>query len=147
MNDELQFQIASDPVLLRMVRDRIAAWLNVNGWDATQVAEIVLALDEALSNVMRHGYGGARDRIILVRVRWLPCETPHEIEIRVRDFGRQVEPCRIAGRKLEEVRPGGLGVHLIHAMMTSVEYIPAAGGGMLLIMRKHRSHRAECERE
>jgi serine/threonine-protein kinase RsbW len=53
-----------------------------------------------------------------------------------------VDPAEICGRDLDDVRPGGLGVHLIRAMMSTADYSRAPGGGMLLVMRKYKSHTA-----
>jgi anti-sigma regulatory factor (Ser/Thr protein kinase) len=54
----------------------------------------------------------------------------------VRDYGRAVDPATIRGRDLSEVRPGGLGVHIIRSIMDEVCYEPAAGGGTRLNMLK-----------
>jgi len=139
----LELELASDPRQLPEVRQRVQGWVGEHGWSEPQAGEIVLALDEALANVIRHGYGGRVDGRILLSAAVV--EDPREgagLEMRVRDFGRQVDPTQICGRDLEDVRPGGLGVHIIRAMMNSCEYRRADGGGMLLIMRKFKTHRA-----
>jgi anti-sigma regulatory factor (Ser/Thr protein kinase) len=59
------------------------------------------------------------------------------LECDVRDFGRQVDPSTIRSRSLDEVRPGGLGVHIIRSVMDEVEYSRAEGGGMRLRMLKY----------
>ena len=140
----LELEMASDPDRLPDVRTHVRRWITLHGWSEQQAGEIVLALDEALSNVIRHGYADHRGDRILVRIEAVddPEHGPG-VEIRVRDFGRQVDPARIRGRDLSDVRPGGLGVHIIRAMTSSAEYRHADGGGMLLIMRKFKSHTAD----
>ena len=41
------------------------------------------------------------------------------------------------GRELDDVRPGGLGVHLIETAMDEVEYSQPDGGGMEIRLRKY----------
>ena len=43
---------------------------------------------------------------------------------------------KVSTRDLEDIRPGGLGVHLIEEIMDSVHYEHRDGGGMRLTMRK-----------
>ena len=54
----------------------------------------------------------------------------------LRDYGKVVDPAEICSRDLEDVRPGGLGVHIIKECMDSMEYCPAEGGGTVLILTK-----------
>jgi anti-sigma regulatory factor (Ser/Thr protein kinase) len=139
----LEMALKSDPGHLPDARERLRAWALSRGWEEQQIAEIVLALDEALTNVIRHGYGGARDHTIQVCAEVVQDPQHGEgLEIRVRDFGKQVDPADICGRDLDDVRPGGLGVHIIRSMTNSVEYHRAEGGGMLLVMTKFKTHRA-----
>ncbi len=58
------------------------------------------------------------------------------LEIRLRDYGNQVAPEQIRSRDLDDVRPGGLGVHIIQECMDTVEYRPAETGGTLLILQR-----------
>lgn len=146
MTDEtLELEFVSDPQIMSVLRERVRAWTGAHGWTEPQIGEIVLALDEAVTNVICHGYGGRCQQPILISGRVLDApEHGGGIEIRIRDFGKQVDPARICGRDLNEVRPGGLGVHIIRAMMNSTEYRAAEGGGMLLTLRKYKTHRAEA---
>jgi serine/threonine-protein kinase RsbW len=141
----LKFEVTSEAKYLPDVRARLRRWAADEGWSERQVGEIVLALDEAVTNVIRHAYNSEPQHRILVYAE--PIVDPEHgagCEIRVRDFGRQVDPGQICGRDLDDVRPGGLGVHIIRAMNSVVEYQRAEGGGMLLVMRKYRTHTAGC---
>ena len=80
-----------------------------------------------------------RKHRILLSLRELAEHEAEGVEVRLRDFGKACDPALICGRPLEDVRPGGLGVHIIRAMMNSVQYSPAEGGGTLLVMRKYKT--------
>jgi anti-sigma regulatory factor (Ser/Thr protein kinase) len=139
----LQLELTSNPRQLPRLRQRVGRWIVAQGWTEPQVGELVLALDEAVTNVIRHAYENRPHQRIMVCAE--PIVDPRAgegLEIRVRDFGRQVDPAQIQGRNLDDVRPGGLGVHIMRAMTNAVEYHPAEGGGMLVIMRKFKSHTA-----
>lgn len=139
----LHLDLKSDPAGLPEARSDVRAWLGARGWADAQIDELVLALDEALTNVIRHGYDNRPNERICIDAHPVADRDEGEgVEIRVRDFGNQVPPESICGRDLEDVRPGGLGVHIIQAMNNHVEYQCAEGGGMLLIMRKYKTHRA-----
>jgi len=135
----LNLEITSDVAELPSVRDALRAWAAGHGWAEGQTADVVLAVDEALSNVIRHGYQGQPGHRIEIAARVLR-DRAHgeEIEIRIRDFGKQVPLEEICGRDLDDLRPGGLGVHIIRSLTDSAEYSHAAGGGMQLVMRKYR---------
>jgi anti-sigma regulatory factor (Ser/Thr protein kinase) len=137
----MEVHLPSDPQRLPEVRERVRGWLAQDGWSEKQIGEIVLAVDEALSNVIRHGYGGRCDQQIHLHLGHAPAANgTSDLEVRIRDHSERVDLSRICGRDLHDVRPGGLGVHLINAMMESVEYSHAPGGGLLLVMRKSRTH-------
>lgn len=141
--DILELELASNPDVLPQARQTLRQWALDHGWTDDQAAEIALAIDEALSNVIRHAYDCDVTHAIQVSANVIDDPDAGEgLEIRVRDFGHQTDPDLIRGRDLDDVRPGGLGVHLIRAMMSSVRYTPAEGGGMLLTMRKFKHHSA-----
>jgi anti-sigma regulatory factor (Ser/Thr protein kinase) len=141
MNDSgvLNLELRSDPEMLAGVREKFRQWALPQGWGEDQVADLVLAIDEALTNVIRHGYGGETCHKIVLSVEALDdLVRGRGLEVRVRDYGKQVDPRTIRGRDLEDMRPGGLGVHIIQSVMDSAEYSFAPGGGMQLVMRKYQ---------
>lgn len=131
-----KMRIRSQPSELAAVRHCLEKMATESGFSADDVSGIILAVDEALANVIRHGYGGACDEPIDVQVECIKAPDQTGIQIVVRDYGKQVDPAEIVGRRLEDVRPGGLGVHIIRTVMDEVNYVPAQGGGMMLTMKK-----------
>ena len=56
----------------------------------------------------------------------------------IRDHGRSVDPSSIKSRDLDDVRPGGLGVHIMRSVMDRVEYRKRGLTGMELSMTKRK---------
>jgi anti-sigma regulatory factor (Ser/Thr protein kinase) len=133
--DGVAVRLPSDPKylpLLRAVVDQGAALAGITSLDRDRV---LLALTEAVTNVIRHVYKDRPDQPIELSVR----ATPGSLSLELTDFGRFVDPAKICSRPLDEVRPGGLGVHLIRSTMDVVEYKQNGHGGTTLTLVKHVS--------
>ena len=100
---------------------------------------ITLAVVEALTNVIRHSYDGPCDKPIIVKLNKINYADAKKaaLEIVIRDFGKQVEPESIKGRNLDEIKPGGVGVHIMQSVMDEVEFTRADDCGMQLRMIKY----------
>lgn len=134
----IELSIASHPKNLAVVRGATERLARLEGFSDEASYCLMLAIDEALANVIEHGYDGRPDQPITVTLQ--PVKSPDGrggIAVSVRDMGRQVDPATIKGRDLDEVRPGGLGVHIIQQMMDEYDYSCPADGGMLLRMVKY----------
>lgn len=135
-DNSVSLRIEADPEELPRVREALLAVADQVGFDAGEAGKIVLAIDEALANVIKHGYGGTCEKPIDIRVWPVHREGRSGICVSIRDFGRQVELSSISGRDLRDVRPGGLGVHIMRSVMDEVEYDHAAPEGMRVTMIK-----------
>ena len=136
---QIELSIRSNLEYLRVVRLAVRQVAGVVGFAEKTREMIVLAVDEALTNVIRHSYGGPCDERIFVKLTRIDGDRQGRgaLGITVRDYGRKVDPETIKGRDLADVKPGGLGVHLITTIMDEVEYCSAPGEGMLLQMKKY----------
>lgn len=134
-------KMISQPRYLSGARDLVSAVARRFGFDDHACGQIALAVDEALCNVIRHGYDRRSDGPIWLSL-WPegdgadPEILPRGIRIMIEDEAQQVDPDTIRGRDLEDVRPGGLGVFIIRQVMTAVRYERRAEGGMRLLMVK-----------
>jgi len=129
----LEIEILSDPAELTRVRQEAEAFAIKAGLDEKCAGRVVLAVDEALTNIIRHAYAGRADGPIEISMR----ASGLELSIVIRDYGQVVHPAAIRSRDLDDVRPGGLGVHIMHECMDKVTYAPAGqGGGTVLAMSK-----------
>ena len=142
MNDSphIRIELLSDPRYLCGVREMVSAVAERLGFSEEECGQIKLAVDEALCNVVCHGYGKRTDRPI-----WLSLSPVYngsqveQLKIVIEDEARQVDPESIQGRNLDDVRPGGLGVHIIREIMDEVRFEKRDPIGMRLTLVKDRS--------
>jgi anti-sigma regulatory factor (Ser/Thr protein kinase) len=129
--------ITSDPARIAEVRKTVEQVAEACGLAEQAVAEVGLCVNEALANVIRHAYGGATDRPILVRAH---CQD-RMLVVTIRDWGNGVNPASLPPKPFDPLEPGGLGLICLRRMMNEVTYVPQGdGGGMLLVMKKANQH-------
>ena len=122
----------SDPDLLGEVRHKLAQYATQAGMIEAQADGLVLAADEALTNIIRHAYEGATDQPIDIYIY----SDGTELHLTLRDYGHPVPREMIRSRDLDDVRPGGLGVHIMTTCMDRVEFQHPDEGGTKLVMSK-----------
>jgi serine/threonine-protein kinase RsbW len=120
VNGPLKFEmkLASDPRLLPVVRSTVSELAAALGFEDAQCRSITLAVDEALSNVIRHAYKNECHHMIE-----LGCQARADcLEFTFIDRGEPADPARICAQPLDEVALGGRGTHLIRQIMDEVTY-------------------------
>lgn len=133
----IEIRIDSDPKHLCVVRAAVEQAAMRSGFDEKQAGQIMLAVDEALTNIIRHGYKGACDKPIWIKLRTV-AGRDRGLEIVIEDQAADCDPATFRGRDLDDIRPGGLGTHIIRSTMDSTEYTRRPGGeGIRLTMRRY----------
>lgn len=145
---QIRVEMRSNPLYLSGAREMVSAVARRLGFPDDACGQIALAVDEALCNVIRHGYQRDPNRPIWLSLFPLhdPATNPtiHDgpttaLKIIIEDEAAQIDPSQIKSRDLEEVRPGGLGVHIIKTVMDEVVYERRERTGMRLTMIKRRA--------
>jgi anti-sigma regulatory factor (Ser/Thr protein kinase) len=126
--------IPADPASLFLVRALLGKLSENIGFSGKEADLLVLAIDEACTNVIRHAYKNSSDKRIILTFK----VNLDYLEIHIRDFGAAVDPATFKSRDLDDVRPGGLGIHFIRSVVDKMEYDHPPEGGMLLKMIKFR---------
>jgi anti-sigma regulatory factor (Ser/Thr protein kinase) len=130
----LELQFPSDPRLLHIVRSVVGQTAGLCGFDEDEIQFIILAVDEACANVIRHAYEGRSDGQIM-----LSCSArDNRVEFRLSDQGKSAGVNQMRPRALEDIRPGGLGLHLIRSIMDEVNYGPGRHGNELFLAKSLR---------
>jgi len=132
---ECQIEFATCPKWFRTIRQLISAASTQCGFSDRDAGQIAMAVDEAISNIYRHGYHGSTEG--RVRLNFFTTASPNaKITIEIEDEATQIDSDLIKSRDLDDIKPGGLGVHLIQTVMDTSTWIKRAEGGMKLTMSK-----------
>jgi anti-sigma regulatory factor (Ser/Thr protein kinase) len=144
----LKLELRSHPTLLCVVRGALEPLMEMLGFSPEQNRAIIRAVDEAVSNIMRHSYHGRPNMPIEVycnRVqRRANGETEQGVEILLFDCGPAVDTTKIQARPLDEIRPGGFGLHIIRGSMDSVQYKRAGRLNRLRLVKYARPSEGGC---
>ena len=118
---------------LRELRAAVRACLDTLGVEPQLRDRLVLAVDEAAANIIRHAYAGACEGDIDVRVLLAGALLTFELV----DSAPCVEAAKLRPQPLGETRCGGFGIALIDEVMDEwhIEPLPAQRGNRL-VMRK-----------
>lgn len=121
----LNLRFPGDTSALADVRKRVRHLLKEQGVeDADYCNSTVLALDEAISNVIRHGYHGGDGRELILEAS----REQDRMVYRLLDYASPISESCLCSRDLKDIRPGGLGVYIIRQIMDKVELVPPPAG-------------------
>ena len=85
-----------------------------------QKDELVLAIAEAAQNIVKHGYKGIEETSDRMEIKI--SLNDGELEIGFFDKGKAVVPENIKHRKLDDIKPGGLGTFFIKEIMDAAVF-------------------------
>jgi serine/threonine-protein kinase RsbW len=122
----LMMKLYSNPKWLSIVRATVERLTETLGFKPVHCRSITRAVDEALTNIVRHSYSNRSNQPITVYFRKAQRkqeeEIQHGLEIILCDRGPVADAMKWRGRPLGEIRPGGFGLLLIHDAMDVVEF-------------------------
>lgn len=141
-NNETAFETCVVPSALREIeapKRRILDTVQRQGYQESDIFAIQLALEEALTNAVKHGNCCDPDKTVTIRFR----VTPERAVIIVRDEGPGFEPETVPDPTHPDrlPLPNGRGIMLLRAYMDEIEY---RDHGRELYMVKRR--RCGCDR-
>lgn len=126
-----QIRITADAINLKPVRDGLKKGLSQAHCTQKLMEKLLLVVNEAIANIIRHAYRGDPDG----EIEFTLYRRKSKLIFYLRDWAPRVDVRRIAPRNLDECRPGGLGVNIIDCVMDSwIFTVPEDDNGNLLIM-------------
>ncbi|MDC0974609.1 ATP-binding protein [Candidatus Pelagibacter sp.] len=123
-------EINSDPSELKKVREKVEVFCKENQIKVN-LLEIKLAIDEALQNIIRHAYKLDKTKKITIKLEKISGDS---FKAEIRDFGERVPIDQIKHRALDDIKPGGLGVHFIKSISKEMTYEHKDEAGTLLTL-------------
>ena len=137
MQESLSIILKNDRAEIPRLAQIVADFCKRNGLDPAIEADLNLALEEIVINVIKHGYADQEEHDIAVTF-WLE---PDVLTVCVEDDGVPFNPLDAppaeVSSPLERRRAGGLGVYLVRNLMDEFEY-QRTGTMNVFVMKKHR---------
>jgi len=135
----LRLELKSNPEALCLVRATVERAAEALHFPDADARAIVRSVDEALANVIRHAYKGRPGMPIDVMCnkvqRAQAGGKANGLEIVLQDQGAASDPTKFKSRALDEIRPGGLGLHFIRESMDVVEFSRKKGKNQLRLVK------------
>jgi serine/threonine-protein kinase RsbW len=121
---------------LEQICDFVAQAATQAGLPAREASRCQLAVDEACTNIIEHGYEGEDRGLIEVA-----CEGGDgELVITIQDWARRFDPSTVPEPNLkasvEDMGIGGLGIYFMRQIMDAVEFSYENGGNRLVLVKR-----------
>ncbi|MBC8182323.1 ATP-binding protein [candidate division KSB1 bacterium] len=141
-----KLKIPSKTDNLELIRSFVSNIAVKVGFDADETYKIELAVDEACANVVKHAYEQKHTDHQIDLVIELDVD---KLVIIISDQGRGFDVKKILSKDMKEylaeMRVGGLGIHLIKALMDDVEFISKPGASTQVKMTKYLMKNGKVE--
>jgi serine/threonine-protein kinase RsbW len=124
-------EFSSHTANLALLRKFVRDFLKNYPFSEKERMLMVLGVDEACTNVIRHAYRLRDDQLISLQMEGLrKC-----VRMRLRDYGEKALPHQMKGRSYNLIKPGGLGLYLIRNAFDQVDYIHKRRGTELVLTK------------
>ncbi len=135
-DNSYELRVKSETSQLEAIRNFITNNANKNLLPEQIANAIILAVDEAATNIVKHAYHYDKEKDILINFSI----SNDECCVSLTDYGDSFDPSLITPPDMKEYlqqrRVGGLGLFLIRTLMDSMEYKSIPGKMNLLTMKK-----------
>jgi serine/threonine-protein kinase RsbW len=135
MGGHTSFEIPAELEQIPKVSDEIERCMNVHGWAEDAILDVQLAVEEAVTNSILHGYDGTYGTIA-IRIE----TSPHQITIEIADDAPAFDPLSVPdpdiSADIEDRQIGGLGIFLIRRVMDEVSYRYENNKNILVMEKK-----------
>ena len=136
MTDQTTLTLKNDISEVERVMSIVADLCARNSIPPETEYDLNLALDEMIANVAKHAYPEGGEHLFTVQITLSPEEFMARIEDDGMEFNPTEHPTPDLDAPLEERKEGGLGIHLVRQIMTSVKYQRVAGKNVVTLRKK-----------
>jgi serine/threonine-protein kinase RsbW len=135
MDQRRKMTIGSDIAEIPVVSSWLEEIMKISGFSAEAILDTQLAVEEAITNVINHGYKKTGGEIIVSSMI-----SPDLIELQITDTAPRFDPLSFPEPELdstvEDREVGGLGIFLIRQVMDEVSYRYEDGKNILSLTKK-----------
>ncbi len=132
------FKVPAKVDTLAPVRKKLQLLLESAGFDSKATHDVLLSVDEVLTNVIRHAYKCKPGEPEKGQISVSFSEFEDRAEIIIEDEGPCFDPRSIPAPKLPSEKPGGLGIFLVRSLMDELHYEPLKPQGNRLRIVKFK---------
>ncbi len=124
--------LPAQPGRMKQLRSLVGEAAEQAGFLENDRDDIVLAVNEAFANIIKHAYHFDPDG----EVRLVVFRTETALTVELHDDAESIDRSTVKSRSLDDISPGGLGVYFIHKIMDETEFLDCKGKGNILRMVK-----------
>ncbi len=136
---EQELVVKSTTDNLALIREFTRTAAEKSGFSEETTGKIILAVDEACTNIIKHAYKNSSEGEINILVKF----EDGKFIISITDEGLHFDPMQVPEPDLQEFvkekRVGGLGIYLIRKMMDEVRYSTLTGNKNQVVLVKYLS--------
>ncbi|MBP1749651.1 MAG: anti-sigma-factor antagonist, partial [Deltaproteobacteria bacterium] len=134
--NKFELKVEASLANLSVISTAVSEAMREAGMDAAAISGVILAVDEACTNIALYAYPNRKGYIRL------QCWLDHGyFVISIEDKGKPFNPCSVPPPRLDvglnDRKVGGLGIHLMRKLMDEISYTYDPVIGNQLTMRKH----------
>ncbi|MGB5531318.1 MAG: ATP-binding protein [Ignavibacteriaceae bacterium] len=138
-NKSSKFKVKSKTENLSVIRDFVSENALNAGIPMAKVEDIMLAVDEACTNIIKHAYKSSPEGEIIINIEY----NKEKFTITIIDYGKSFEPESVPLPDLQkyyrEHKVGGLGIYLMKSLMDDVKYTSIPGKYNQVLLSKNIS--------
>lgn len=136
-NKIAELRVKSKTENLSEIREFISANALNAGIAQKTVENIMLAVDEACTNIIKHAYKLSPEGEIIIKIKY----DEDKFTITIVDYGNSFEPESVPLPDLQkyyrERKVGGLGMYLMKILMDDVKYVSVPGKYNQVLLSKN----------
>ena len=134
---EKKLVVKSKTENLSKIRAFIQGIASTVGFTNESIDNMILAVDEACTNIIKHAYKSYPDAEIIIKVKY----ESKKLIITIVDYGKTFMPELVPEPDIQEYyrqhKVGGLGMYLMKTLMDDVKYISVPGKYNQVLLSKN----------
>lgn len=132
----MDIKIKNDLSEIRTLSEELEKYCLAQNIAMKSTLELTLALEEIATNIISYGYQDNAEHIISISID----KNNSNLITQIKDDGVPFNPLEVPppdlNKELDQMEPGGLGIHLVKNVMDEVSYRREQGLNILTLVKK-----------
>ncbi len=131
-SNKVSLTVPGDARYLKVLRSVLESVGQIYDFEEKDIQSMQLAANEAFANIIEHSYCNQANCPIYITLS----SSKDKLQLELEDEGIPLEPEKIKSRALEDVKPGGLGVHFMKSLMDEVIFDTSNKRNRLILIKE-----------